>query len=364
MLSDQQNSVHKANPNRNYGIDLMKGLAMMMVVAHHVIMALPNDGLCGSVAGNMLVQAFHVFCYCAVDCFVMATGFIMCAKDWRVGRIVRLWSQVVGYSVALALIAVLFFPSTHVGMREWMQAFMPLTFDRYWFVTQYVALFFTLPYLNKMIAALSIREHARLLITGLCLLSISTIWAGRDLFAVKWGYTFIWFIYLYLAGAFFPRIAQMGKMPGKCIGLSLIVLGVLLSVGSDALGRCLGRHFGFGARFSELLWSYASPTVLMESVGMMIVFSGLDVKWQRMKTLISLCCASTFIVYVVHSNEIFKSMIGWKTVFLSLQDYGFAGIIFGSAFFAMSLYLAIVAVDVARKQVVRLILRGYRHTAP
>ena len=110
--------------NRNYGIDLLKMAAMMMVVANHI---LQGGGIYEKLLDSgraCIVQVFHCFCNCAVDCFVMATGYIMCRHAFKYVRIFRLWRQVVGYSLAIAVIAWIALPAGSVGWRDWAGAAM------------------------------------------------------------------------------------------------------------------------------------------------------------------------------------------------------------------------------------------------
>lgn len=187
---------------RDYGIDLLKMVAMMMIVAHHILSGGVEAKLSETgVGGHYFLQVFHCFCYCAVDCFVMATGYIMCRHVFKYVRIFKLWRQVVGYSLVLAVIAWIVLPAGSVGWRDWAGAAMPITFNRYWFFTEYVALFFSIPFLNKMLGVLTNRERNVLMASGLGLLSVLPFFAGSDLFIVKWGYSYIWFLYLYLLGA-------------------------------------------------------------------------------------------------------------------------------------------------------------------
>ena len=66
---------------REYGIDLMKIVAMIFIVADHILLW-GGWGLCsehGGVKGNVLAWLDAVT-LCHVNCFVLASGWIMSRK--------------------------------------------------------------------------------------------------------------------------------------------------------------------------------------------------------------------------------------------------------------------------------------------
>ena len=68
----------EVNMCRNYGIDLLKIVAMLMIVAGHVLLAGgPNDAVAEpTLRGSAIyytVFGFRLFTCCAVNCFVLCT---------------------------------------------------------------------------------------------------------------------------------------------------------------------------------------------------------------------------------------------------------------------------------------------------
>jgi hypothetical protein len=335
---------------REFGIDLLKMMAMTMVVAHHVLNAgVEVKVLSGDTAWGLkfLLQAFHCFCYCAVDVFVMATGYIMCRHEFKYIRIFRLWRQVVGYSLALLVIALAI--GHHVGWRDVANAILPVTTNQYWFFTQYFALFFTIPFLNKLMESLSRREVGILMVTGLGLLSIMPLIAGQDIFVTKWGYCYLWFMFLYCAGSAIYKFDLVSRL-----GSLVAVLGLLVGVVVSALGAVgstfLPQVFGGGARVGDLAYSYTSPSLVLEAVSLFVLFGRMKVKspfWQR---AIAFLAPGTFIVYVVHENGLFRKMVGWDAVFLPLAEHGGALFAIASVILvALLIFVLITLVDAVRR---------------
>ena len=334
---------------REYGIDLLKMMAMTMVVAHHVLNAgVEVKVLSGDTAWGLkfLLQAFHCFCYCAVDVFVMATGYIMCRHQFKYIRIFRLWRQVVGYSLALLVVAMLL--GHCVGWRDVVHAIFPVTTNRYWFFTQYFALFFTIPFLNKLMDSLSRREIGILMATGLGLLSIAPLIAGQDIFVTKWGYCYLWFMFLYCAGAAISRLDLIARLRASVAALGLLA-GVIVSALGAVGASFLPQVFGGGARVGDLAYSYTSPSLVLEAVALFVIFGKINVKpllWQK---AIAFLAPGTFIVYVVHTNGLFRMMAGWKSVFLPLAEHGVIFAIVSVVLVALIIFVSITVVDAVRR---------------
>ncbi len=70
------------SPSRNYGIDALRIVAMMMVLILHLL--------------------------ASID--VLITGYVCCDGTFRYERVVSLWFQVVFYTWGSLLLALLFFP--------------------------------------------------------------------------------------------------------------------------------------------------------------------------------------------------------------------------------------------------------------
>ena len=125
---------------RNYGIDLLKIVAMLMIVAGHIIL---HGGINDAVAGPSLkgslayyvVFGFRLVTICAVNCFVIATGYLYIGKKVKVSRTVELWLQMVFLSVLVLVLALVC--GYHPSSLDVAKTFLPLSTDHYWFLTQY-----------------------------------------------------------------------------------------------------------------------------------------------------------------------------------------------------------------------------------
>ena len=295
-----------------------------------------------------------------MNVFVLATGYIMCRHEFKYIRIFRLWRIVAGYSLGVVLTVWLLASSVDLSWRDWASAVLPVTFDSYWFFTKYVALFLTIPFLNKMLYALSSKEQIVLLLTGFGILSFSPVLTGKDLFGSSWGYSYIWFLYLYLFGACLAIREVKNKIKDRYKILFLFV-GCLLATSADPLAATLTKMIGGGGRFGELAWSYTSPLMLIEAAALLLIFASLEVKNEVLQHTIKLAAPGTFVVYIVHMNRAFRQAVDWNHSFLELAQHGECVAVLGTIVVSVCLFGCIVFFDCMRLLLVRFVSGLIKH---
>ena len=129
----------------------------------------------------------------------------------------------------------------------------------------------------------------------------------------------------------------------------LLIFSSVLSGLGVVIGRYLSARFGVGARFSELSYSYASPTILIGAVCMIMLFSKIKVANARCASLIAAIAPGIFIVYAVHSNMVFRRLVGWSKIFLTLSSYNVLANIMLTVLIAIVIFCSIVLVDWLRR---------------
>lgn len=294
---------------REYGVDLLKIVAMLLVVVNHILFwgGYGVDAHADDLK-SVVLQAFDAIAICAVNIFIMASGWIMCKREVHLRRLVNLWLTVVFWSF---VIAVLFWCCGYsIDTRTWIYAFVPVGCNRYWFFTVYVGLFLTMPFLNSCVNNLDSKGRTILSIGGFMLLSVYPSLFRHDLFITNNGYSLLWFVYLYL----FASCARLNSWDQKVswrIGFALICLGgicsVMLPIVCEKVADMIGLKPLVGV-FS----AYTSPFLFFEAIGFMIVFIKIKVKSISCRKLITLMVPSVFSVYIIHSNAVFREVVKWN----------------------------------------------------
>ncbi len=277
--------------SRNYGIDLLKSVSMLMVVILHVlgVGGILNAAAQGSAVSNTawFLETLNI---CAVNCFGLVSGYVLCRGRYRRSRLLSLWLRVVFESLIItAAFAVV--KTGSVGTGEWIKAFTPVVHNVYWYFTAYFALFFFVPYINKMIAALSAKEMASLAVSVIFVFVLLGNILNTDIFFLHGGYGFLWLLCLYILGASMrsieirPNINKYWFLAAFfiCSALSFTVMKLMKSQAAIA---------------------YTSPFTLFSAMLLLLFFRRLELRSEGSNKFISMLARTSFGVYIIHTNPL------------------------------------------------------------
>ena len=117
--------------NRNYGIDLLKIIAMINIIILHINLFSGNLSIELSNPRNKIVWRIEALSYWSVNCFGMISG-IVGYKRYRMSNLIYLWFQVTFYSILITLI--ISFLQKNVSKRDLFLSFFPiLRIKKYYF---------------------------------------------------------------------------------------------------------------------------------------------------------------------------------------------------------------------------------------
>lgn len=177
---------------RNVSADLIRIIAMLMVVVLHV--AIMSDFKSADQCCYHLWVAPTII---AVNLFALLTGYLCVDKKWRVSRYWGLWMQVVFYVLLSSGISLL--AGHMVKPGRFLLNLFPLG-NQYWYFIAYSALFVFMPFINRGIRAMSKGELRVLCVLSVLIFSFFGFYSPSAL-AVN-GYNVIWLTVLYLCGAY------------------------------------------------------------------------------------------------------------------------------------------------------------------
>lgn len=128
---------------RNWGIDAMRILSMFMIVVSHVLYH-------GGILENVTVSSpqyysawfFQVFTYCAVNCYALISGFVGIHSKIRYSKLVKLWLQIVFYTLSITGMFTFLFPEL-ISKISLVNAVFPVMRHQYWYMSAYFGMFFS-----------------------------------------------------------------------------------------------------------------------------------------------------------------------------------------------------------------------------
>ena len=281
---------------RNMGIDLLRGIAMFFVIIWHFI---GRGGLLEHAQPDSLkfwvLSSAQILAVCCVNLYGLITGYLMCDKQFRLSRVVKLWVTTVFWSVAVSCVLFAVFPELRT-FAEMVSMFLPILRGRYWFFTAYVVVMLLSPVLNLVIRSLT-RGTFRLLLAVLFLLFgvIPVGSLGYDVMRISTGHHFSWMIVLYIIGGYLRRFSTEGNAKKWLAGYFLfggVHLAYKFSVTAIGLG-------GYG----NLLLTYPSPLVVGETVCLFLYFKNAFAgrnKDGALSRFIRFAAPGVYSVYVIH----------------------------------------------------------------
>ncbi len=285
---------------RNYGIDLLRILSMLMVLLLHILGAGGVLGASERLSLNYEIAWFlETAAYCAVNCYALISGYVGFRAKHRYANLLTLWLQVVLYSAGITLIFVLISPE-NARVDTVLGSFFPVINNYGWYFTCYFALFFFMPLLNHVINTMAEKDLKLLCASAVGILSVLPTVATKDIFQINDGYSVLWLSALYLLGGCIGRFGWFAKTKEWILGL---IYGgcVLCSWGAKYLLEVWNNPFLNRFTYSEVLIRYKSPTVLIAAVCLLLLFAQTKVpKFGRL--CINFLAPTAFGVYIIQMH--------------------------------------------------------------
>lgn len=318
MSNEKERDIEEVRNRYNYGIDLLKIMAMMFIVMHHIL------GHGGVLNGNLMSVSYNflwsleAILVCSVDCFAMVSGFVGYKQNKKVkySRYFELWFQVTFYSVGITVI--MLFLSNEVGIFDLAKSFLPVTFNQYWYFSAYTGVFLMMPFLNFIVDKMEADNLRKAILV--CILafsfyaSVGSRWS--DPFKLNNGYSIVWLSFMYLLGAILKKYKFHEKYSTKKTVTFLLVCFGIKILWIYGIGKWIGHGF------SGVSYSYLAPTTVGISIGLIMIFSKIRAG-EYLKKIVTSLGPTTFGVYLLHEQIFFsKNFITDKFVFVTQYNLG------------------------------------------
>lgn len=197
---------NKSVTKRDYGIDLLRIVSMLMVPMVHI---LGHGGVIEATVPFSLqyesAWLLESILLVAVNCFVLITGYVYYGKETRYYRLLTLWAEVLFYSIIIIIALKFIFPS-ELGLENYWKAIIPTfftndQFSRYWFFTAYVGMFLLSPFINLGLKHFNKKQDLSVFLSLFIIFSLLPTILNQDMaFNLNQGYGVLWFVVLYYTG--------------------------------------------------------------------------------------------------------------------------------------------------------------------
>ena len=128
----------------------------------------------------------------------------------------------------------------------------------------------------------------------------------------------MWLLVLYIIGAYFGKYVILEKNKTIIIIFSSLLIFIFATFLSSELHYKITKS---KRNKSKILISYISPTMVMQAISLVMIFSKLNIKNKFLKNLISFLTPLTFSTYLIHSHlfntklKIIKILFKWVFMF-------------------------------------------------
>ncbi len=303
-MHDKNSHITTQNSVRNYGIDALRILSMLMVVALHIL----SDGGILETAKSVnywIVWYLETACFCAVNCFALISGYVGVYSKWKISNLAYLWCTVVFYTIIItAVYKGLFWDS--VAKRDILAAFMPIISKRYWYFTSYALLFLFIPILNTALERVPKKQMGAILIAIITATSViqpifDIVW--KNTFALKYGYSALWLIIVYLIGGYVRKYGLFHKIKTHRTGIFLTLYFAVVSLTwlSKFAIQHLPTNILIGLKSDNFLITYTSVAIVAAALFLLLAFENMKIGSVAGK-IIAFLSPLAFSVYLIHTN--------------------------------------------------------------
>lgn len=350
--------------DRNIGIDLLRIIAMYMIVLFHFFdWGGINGGVIPQTANYSAAAFIDSAVYCCVDCYALISGYVMFNRNVKLARILELWIQVFVYSVGITAVYALFRPQ-RLTINEYVNMLLPFSREQYWYICAYFALCPLIPLINSAIKALDrkiimgvlagmILTESILPTVGLLPMIFSPKISSVDPIGSNFGSSTIWIMALYIMGACVKKLDTAKKF--RKFPLLCIYCGSVFFTGISKLAISYFTVHKFGSSVNEsVFFHFTSPFVLLSAIALLLFASKLKITNSKAVKIIEWLSPLTFGVYLIHADPVFLRLtfINRASALIQLPTVKFVAALLG---IAALIYLICSVIDEIRFRVFKLI---------
>ena len=296
-------SVNK-NSTRNYGLDVLRCVAMIMVVILHyldkggILRNLSDEG--SFRAADAVAWLLEAFCIVAVNLYMLMSGYLLYSGSFKLSRLLKLVAKVWLYSVIVGFIGIaLGTPTESVDTYFKLRLLFPVSMNTYWFMTAYIFFYLLVPVLGIAAKAMN-RAQMKILIGGLLVFHVivKTI-VPAQLTADAAGMDAMWYVVLFFVAVYIRRFVAAGFSKITCV--ITYILGVLLIFGEAMALRFVYLKTGSLSYILNISYAYNHLFVLFASVALFMAFLKLRVS-KKVGGVFAFLGKYSLGVYLFHEN--------------------------------------------------------------
>ena len=336
--------VKDARAERSSNIELFRIISMLVIVAHHYVV---NSGLlsCIGEQTTLGIKDYLLLLYgwggkTGINCFVLITGYYLCESRISFKKYIKLFAEVEFYSITIFLL----FAVTgyqQFSIKEFAKAVFPFFNISDGFTSCFLLFYLLVPYLNKLLHAITEKEHVGLIAWCMFVYTLLPSFARAN---VAFNYI-TWFCVIYIFAAYMRMYPKQWNNDKKKVTF-LLVMSLLLSwisvVGlaffTHKMGMNIGESTFFVSDSNKIL-------ALTTAIFAFMFFKNLNLRYHK---AINVIAASTFGVLQIHTSSDTMRRWLWQTVCNNVEVYNTRYLIPHAIFCVAVIYAVCTLIDGVR----------------
>lgn len=302
-----RNHVQTKQALRQSNFELLRIIAMIMIIAHHFSLFGGFEFSNDTVNINRLwIQFIQIGGKSGVNVFVLISGyFLISTQGISINKAVKLWLQIFSYSILIFAIFV-FTGMEPFSIKELIKYCFPLSFSQWWFASTYFVLYLVSPYVNMLLKSFNRTQYAKFLLFFGVLWCIIPTFTGKDIQSNN----LLWFIYLYSCAGYLKLFGFTGKFRAVTY-IMFSVIFMLLAFTSTVIFDLLGTKIPFFSYHATFFYGYQSFPVFAAGILLFMGFLKIDIGHCPFINILS---SSMFGVYLLHEHIYMRRFL-WETIF-------------------------------------------------
>lgn len=289
---------------RESGIELLRILAMLMIVGHHCAThaSIQLDILPPSAFRFFMLMQIP-FGKIGVALFFMISAWFLCeAEDPKLRQSLRrIWNlerEVLFYSISIFILcSLLDVQSSLTNETVVFSSLFPIASGNWWYLTAYVMFLLLYPFPTIGFKKIGYKRHG--IICLIFLVAWGLIYGMTGLGNMNFSnYSFVYFVYLYILISFYRWYMKPLSTKAAMLFCGVGTLFVVLNV---AIRDYVPMDLGFIENVDHnrlFLCSEGKAPIVLVSFGLLILFS----RWNFCSTFINAVSSATFGVYLIHEH--------------------------------------------------------------
>lgn len=274
---------------RNYAIDLLRIIAMLMVLTLHINLFGGFFNIKGSPLYELSILLYEHLSIVAVNVFVIISAWFLCDGHTATKKVFQLLITIIFWTIVTEFVAALL--GEKITIYDIAKS-IPVIGYSYGFLSGYMIMYMVSPYLNIILGSISQRQKFLIAFGIVLLFSFFAPITSSGYLKIGGGYHFAWFIGLYLVTAIIKHSQrQIGKYVYLCLYVILAIIGTL------------GDYYNINVIGSR---DYNNIIVLIESFCIFLFFSKITINNDKIVRWIAFLAPFSFAVFLIHANFVLE----------------------------------------------------------